>query len=156
MTDLSPAQAARALDLATAALPAALQDVLRFGAVRMGANAVGRMRDAKGEGRRDPDDNGPLRIVTGTHARATGVAADRLGSGSRGAINRIRVSKAKAVLEKGYDTAFDKGAINEVWDERRKYWTLAPAIDDEEPAVRRRAEEVLTKLLYDAVGTARA
>lgn len=150
MRELTPAQASRALDLAVAELPLVLRGVLERAAVRIGADAVGRMRDAKGEGRRDPDDDGPLRIVTGTHAAAT--VAD--GPNRQGAINRISLAGVRLELEKGYDTSIDPGAINEVWDEREEYRTLAPALDAQEDDVRRHARRQLGALLNRAVGSA--
>lgn len=163
MTELTPQQAAAALDAVERALPDALRDVLGFGAVRIGANAVGRMRDAKGEGRRRSGDTGPLRIVTGTLARAVN---DKPGSiNTEGGINRISTEGAHVILEKGVDlgvvpyarvhekgfhgSRVKDGATIKI--PARPY--LEPALAAEEPAVRRFAEDRLAEMLRDAVGS---
>lgn len=52
-------------------LPTVLQKVVRIADTRIGARAVGTyMRNAKGEGRRSPNDSGPLRSVSSRLARA--------------------------------------------------------------------------------------
>lgn len=145
MSKVTPAQAARALEALGRDLPDLLRDVLRFGNARIGANAVGRMRDAKGEGRRAKTDRGPLRILTGTHAAAVAQGMD--GPSRRGGVARVSTEGARATLEKGMDLAVDGGGHNEVRPDRARFKTLEPAAEAEADGIRAYAEARLTDAL---------
>jgi hypothetical protein len=108
MSEMSPGMAARRLH---AGVTAGARKVLSFASTRIGARATSAMRSAKGEPkRRSREDRGPLRIVTGTHARAVRGGPHAF---SAGAIERISVGPLRATLEKGVDTDLDPGGYNE-------------------------------------------
>lgn len=157
MAEITPKQAAGALEAVAAALPDALRDAAGHGALRIGGYAVDTfMRDAKGEGRRSPGDSGPLRIVSGRLARAVASTPDRPHPGG---VNRITTDPASVLLEKGVDLGVvpyarihERGgtAGRGARIPARPY--LSPALDAAAPEVQAYAQEKLTQLLADAVG----
>lgn len=124
----------------------AARETLGFANTRIGARAVGSfMRDAKGQGRRSPLDRGPLRIVTGTHAKAV------RGPGPA-TVARIELTGSlSAHLLKGVDVSLDPGGWNEVRPDRARFRTVAPAAHAELSVIRRKAEKVFARSIIGAI-----
>lgn len=124
---MSPFEAARRFAAVRRRLPVIGRKLLTVFSTRTGARATQLpfMRDALGEPmRRSALDRGPLRKVTGTHARAV-----RGGSAtfSPGSVERITSTALRVRLEKGIDTAQDPGGWNEVRADRTRFRTVAPS-----------------------------
>jgi hypothetical protein len=145
---VSPAEAAVLLGRIEGGLPELLRDVLGHGATRIAGRAIGTyMRDAKGEGRRDDDDNGPLRRVSGRLSRA---AASRPGNlNAPGGINRISLAGAVATLDKGID--LDVVPYARRHEENPDYSYLAPSLSDEQANIEAFAQRVMAELVAGAL-----
>lgn len=136
----------------------------------IGGRAIGTyMRDAKGEGRRDVADSGPLRIVTGRLARSMATSArdeavNKLEVLSPGLIRFTKGSTVPyaAVHEYGFSGSVQvpshsrerKGTTYTVRAHARKMEMparpyLQPAIDDETDKIRERAVAELRKALLE-------
>lgn len=124
---MSPQEAARRFAAVRGRLPVIGRKLLTVFSTRTGARATQLpfMRDALGEPvRRSRTDRGPLRKVTGTHARAV-----RGGSAtfSPGSVERITSTALRVTLQKGIDTSLDPGGWNEVRADRTRFRTVAPS-----------------------------
>jgi phage gpG-like protein len=152
------------------ALTTFAQRTLPLMSARIAGRAVGTyMRDAKGEGRRDPQDSGPLRIVTGTLARSLS------GSAREDAINKleilapgvIRFTKGSRVPYARIHELGGTGSVDVIAHTRTRGETtytvrahsrrvniparpyLAPAVEDELPKIRELAVDELRKALRE-------
>jgi hypothetical protein len=114
MADVSPQIMARRLrafasGTGEGSLSGTLEAVARSGAKVWASSSIGTfMRDAKGGGRRSPTDRGPIRILTGTLAKAV-----RGPHGRSGAIETVTTSGRTVTLTKGVLLSVAKGGYNE-------------------------------------------
>lgn len=128
-------------------LQLAMRKTLEYANTRIGAAAIGQyMRDAKGEGRRLRADRGPLRILSGTHAKA-------VRGSSPASVARIETRGSfGATLRKGVDLSLDPGGYNE---EGTRYAparpTIVPAAQAESSRIRKRAEQLFKRSFVSAI-----
>ena len=157
MREMTPDQMRAAIDRWLASVPTLLERVARKAAVRIGGRSVGQfMQDAKGGPRRRPKGlSGPLRILSGTLAKAAAQDKD----GVVGAVNEVKREGWIVTLVKGVDLGVvpyarihEKGgtAGRGASIPARPY--LFPAVKAEAPGIRLDAARTLTGSLRDAVG----
>lgn len=132
-------------------------DTLRQWSEYVGAEAIKRMREATGEGRRRSNDTGPLRRLSGR------LAASLLGARFRGrqeGINTIRRRRHGASLLKGsrvpyflvHELGYDGVRSDGRYMKIPARPTLAPAFHDSVPTLRKRAAVNLAKTVRDHLG----